>query len=126
MPHSGVQLKFDRRWLAFLRRDEIVRVDDVLAELCESGTTRSDIRLSRRHDLGPVDLGSIQAAYTNGEKRALQSNAEKRSLPMPLQKNSNTEDGCVCGKRVFDSAARKKVSPFKDYLLARHVSHDAR
>lgn len=115
MPHSGVQLKFDRGGgvAIFCGATEIGQgSDDVLAGIVAEvlGIDTFDVRLfTGDTDLGPVDLGSYSsrvtlmagnAALQAAERgKALLAEAVAQKLEVPKERL------CFAGKRVFDSAA---------------------
>ncbi|MCU1241953.1 MAG: aldehyde oxidase [Candidatus Acidoferrum typicum] len=115
MPHSGVQLKFDRGGgvTLFCGATEIGQgSDDVLASIVAEvlGLDTFDIRLyTGDTDLGPVDLGSYSsrvtimagnAALQAAERaKALIAEAVAERLSVPVERVRFAE------KRVFDSAA---------------------
>src|SRR5437879_11067415 len=115
MPHSGVQLKFDRGGgvTLFCGATEIGQgSDDVLASIVAEvlGLETFDIRLyTGDTDLGPVDLGSYSsrvtimagnAALQAAERaKSLIAEAVSERLSIPMERVRFAE------KRVFDSAA---------------------
>ena len=124
MPHSGVQLKFDRSGgvSLFCGATEIGQgSDDVLAAIVAEvlGIDTFDIRLfTGDTDLGPVDLGSYSsrvtlmagnAALQAAERgRAIIADAVAEKLEVPKERLRFAE------KRVFDSAAPEKGFTFQE------------
>jgi 4-hydroxybenzoyl-CoA reductase subunit alpha len=124
MPHSGVQLKFDRGGgvTLFCGSSEIGQgSDDVLAAIVAEilGLDTFDIRVyTGDTDLGPVDLGSYSSRVTlmagNAavqaveRARALLAQAVAERLDIPQERLR------FAGKRVFDSAAPEKSVPFAE------------
>ena len=124
MPHSGVQLKFDRSGgvSLFCGATEIGQgSDDVLAGIVAEvlGIDTFDIRLfTGDTDLGPVDLGSYSsrvtlmagnAALQAAERgRAIIADAVAEKLEVPKERLHFAD------KRVFDSAAPEKGFTFQD------------
>ena len=124
MPHSGVQLKFDRSGgvTIFCGATEIGQgSDDVLAGIVAEvlGIDTFDIRLfTGDTDLGPVDLGSYSsrvtlmagnAALEAAERgKAILSEAAAEKLQVPKERL------CFARKRVFDSAAPEKGLTFQE------------
>jgi 4-hydroxybenzoyl-CoA reductase subunit alpha len=124
MPHSGVQLKFDRGGgvTLFCGATEIGQgSDDVLASIVAEvlGLETFDIRLyTGDTDLGPVDLGSYSsrvtimagnAALQAAERaKALIAAAVSERLSVPLERLRFAE------KRVFDSAAPENGVTFTE------------
>jgi 4-hydroxybenzoyl-CoA reductase alpha subunit len=124
MPHSGVQLKFDRGGgvTVFCGATEIGQgSDDVLAGIVAEvlGLDTFDIRLfTGDTDLGPVDLGSYSSRVTimagNAALEAAEraksiiadAVSEKLAAPKDRLKFSN--------KRVFDSSAPEKGVTFAE------------
>jgi 4-hydroxybenzoyl-CoA reductase subunit alpha len=124
MPHSGVQLKFDRSGgvSIFCGATEIGQgSDDVLAGIVAEvlGIDPFDIRLfTGDTDLGPVDLGSYSSRVTlmagnaalqaaeRGKTLIAEAVAEK--LEVPKERLRFAE------KRVFDSIAPKKGVTFQE------------
>jgi 4-hydroxybenzoyl-CoA reductase subunit alpha len=124
MPHSGVQLKFDRGGgvTVFCGATEIGQgSDDVLAGIVAEvlGLDTFDIRLyTGDTDLGPVDLGSYSsrvtimagnAALQAAERaKALLAEAVAEHLAVPKERLRFAD------KYVFDSAAPDKRVPFRE------------
>jgi 4-hydroxybenzoyl-CoA reductase subunit alpha len=124
MPHSGVQLKFDRGGgvTLFCGATEIGQgSDDVLASIVAEvlGLDTFDIRLyTGDTDLGPVDLGSYSsrvtimagnAALQAAERaKALLSEAVAERLGVPPDRLRFAD------KRVFDSAAPENGVTFQE------------
>jgi 4-hydroxybenzoyl-CoA reductase subunit alpha len=124
MPHSGVQLKFDRSGgvSIFCGATEIGQgSDDVLAGIVAEvlGIDPFDIRLfTGDTDLGPVDLGSYSSRVTlmagnaalqaaeRGKTLIAEAVAEK--LEVPKERLRFAE------KRVFDSIAPEKGVTFQE------------
>jgi 4-hydroxybenzoyl-CoA reductase subunit alpha len=128
MPHSGVQLKFDRGGgvTIFCGATEIGQgSDDVLAGIVAEvlGLDTFDVRLyTGDTDLGPVDLGSYSSRVTimagnaasQAAKRgkALIAEAVAANLDVPAERLRFAE------KFVFDSAAPEKRMAFRDAVCA--------
>jgi 4-hydroxybenzoyl-CoA reductase alpha subunit len=124
MPHSGVQLKFDRSGgvSIFCGATEIGQgSDDVLAGIVAEvlGIDTFDIRLfTGDTDLGPVDLGSYSsrvtlmagnAALQAAERgKAIIGDAVAEKLEIPKERLR------FAGKRVFDSSAPEKGLTFQE------------
>src|SRR5438094_1949687 len=124
MPHSGVQLKFDRCGgvSIFCGATEIGQgSDDVLAGIVAQvlGIDPFDIRLfTGDTDLGPVDLGSYSsrvtlmagnAALQAAERgKAIIADAIAEKLDVPKERLSFAD------KRVFDSVAPEKGVSFEE------------
>jgi len=124
MPHSGVQLKFDRGGgvTLFCGASEIGQgSDDVLASIVAEvlGLDTFDIRLyTGDTDLGPVDLGSYSsrvtimagnAALQAAERaKSLLSEAAAEHLAVPPERLR------FANKRVFDSAAAENGVSFQE------------
>jgi 4-hydroxybenzoyl-CoA reductase subunit alpha len=124
MPHSGVQLKFDRGGgvTLFCGATEIGQgSDDVLASIVAEvlGLDTFDIRLyTGDTDLGPVDLGSYSsrvtimagnAALQAAERaKALLAEAAAERLAIPAERVRFAD------KRVFDSAAPENGVTFTE------------
>ncbi len=124
MPHSGVQLKFDRSGgvSIFCGATEIGQgSDDVLAGIVAEvlGIDTFDIRLfTGDTDLGPVDLGSYSSRVTlmagnaalqaaeRGKTIIAEAVAEKLEVPKERLRFAD--------KRVFDSAAPEKGLTFQE------------
>ena len=131
MPHSGVQLKFDRSGgvSIFCGATEIGQgSDDVLAGIVAEvlGIDTFDIRLfTGDTDLGPVDLGSYSsrvtlmagnAALQAAERgRAIIADAIAEKLDVPKERL------CFAGKRVFDSAAPEEGVSFQEAVCIAEV-----
>jgi 4-hydroxybenzoyl-CoA reductase subunit alpha len=128
MPHSGVQLKFDRGGgvTIFCGATEIGQgSDDVLAGIVAEvlGLDTFDVRLyTGDTDLGPVDLGSYSsrvtimagnAALQAAERgKALIAEAAAAKLDVPAERLQ------FAGKFVFDVAAPEKRLAFRDAVCA--------
>jgi 4-hydroxybenzoyl-CoA reductase subunit alpha len=128
MPHSGVQLKFDRGGgvTIFCGATEIGQgSDDVLAGIVAEvlGLDTFDVRLyTGDTDLGPVDLGSYSsrvtimagnAALQAAERaRALIAEAVAAKLDVPAERIRFAE------KFVFDMAMPEKRLAFRDAVCA--------
>jgi 4-hydroxybenzoyl-CoA reductase subunit alpha len=126
MPHSGVQLKFDRGGgvAIFCGATEIGQgSDDVLAGIVAEvlGIDTFDIRLfTGDTDLGPVDLGSYSsrvtlmagnAALQAAERgKALLAEAVAAKLEVPQERLRFVD------KRVFDSTAPEKGVSFAEAI----------
>ncbi len=124
MPHSGVQLKFDRSGgvSIFCGATEIGQgSDDVLAGIVAEvlGIDTFDIRLfTGDTDLGPVDLGSYSsrvtlmagnAALQAAERgKAIIADAVAEKLEVPKERLR------FAGKRVFDSATPEMGFTFQE------------
>jgi 4-hydroxybenzoyl-CoA reductase subunit alpha len=124
MPHSGVQLKFDRGGgvTVFCGATEIGQgSDDVLAGIVAEvlGLDTFDIRLyTGDTDLGPVDLGSYSsrvtimagnAALQAAERaKALLAQAVAEKLVVPRERLRFAD------KNVFDAADPEKRVPFRE------------
>src|SRR5713226_9369750 len=124
MPHSGVQLKFDRGgcFTLFSAATEIGQgSDDVLASIVAEvlGLDTFDIRpYTGDTDLGPVDLGSYSSRVTIMAGNAALQAAERAKcllaeavairLEVPKERLRFAE------KSVFDSAAPEKRVPFHE------------
>src|ERR1700687_6046323 len=124
MPHSGVQLKFDRGGgiTLFCGATEIGQgSDDVLASIVAEvlGLDTFDIRLyTGDTDLGPVDLGSYSSRVTimGGDAalqaadraKALLAEAVAERLAVPPDRPR------FAGKRAFDSAAPENGLTFQE------------
>jgi 4-hydroxybenzoyl-CoA reductase subunit alpha len=124
MPHSGVQVKFDRGGgvTLFCGATEIGQgSDDVLASIVAEvlGLDTFDIRLyTGDTDLGPVDLGSYSsrvtimagnAALQAAERaKALLAEAVSERLAVPPERLRFAD------KRVFDSIAPENGVPFQE------------
>jgi 4-hydroxybenzoyl-CoA reductase alpha subunit len=126
MPHSGVQLKFDRGGgvSIFCGATEIGQgSDDVLAAIVAEvlGIDPFDVRLfTGDTDLGPVDLGSYSSRVTlmagNAALQAAERGraflAEAAALKLEVPK----ERLRFAGKRVFDSATPDKGVSFAEAI----------
>jgi 4-hydroxybenzoyl-CoA reductase subunit alpha len=126
MPHSGVQLKFDRGGgvAIFCGATEIGQgSDDVLAGIVAEvlGIETFDVRLfTGDTDLGPVDLGSYSsrvtlmagnAALQAAERgKALLAEAVAAKLEVPKERLRFAD------KRVFDTAAPEKGVSFAEAI----------
>jgi 4-hydroxybenzoyl-CoA reductase subunit alpha len=126
MPHSGVQLKFDRGGgvAIFCGATEIGQgSDDVLAAIVAEvlGIDPFDVRLfTGDTDLGPVDLGSYSsrvtlmagnAALQAAERgKALLAEAVAINLEVPKERLR------FAGNRVFDSAVPEKGLSFSEAI----------
>jgi 4-hydroxybenzoyl-CoA reductase subunit alpha len=126
MPHSGVQLKFDRGGgvALFCGATEIGQgSDDVLASIVAEvlGIDIADIRVyTGDTDLGPVDLGSYSsrvtimagnAAIQAAEKaKALLAEAVARQLETPSERLR------FAGNEIFDSLAPEKRVTFQEAI----------
>ena len=114
MPHSGVQLKFDRGGgvSIFCGATEIGQgSDDVLASIVAEvlGIDPLDVRLfTGDTDLGPVDLGSYSSRVTlMAGNAALQAAERGKALlaeAVALELEVPQERLRFAGQRVFDSA----------------------
>jgi len=124
MPHSGVQLKFDRGGgvTIFCGATEIGQgSDDVLAGIVAEvlGIDPFDIRLfTGDTDLGPVDLGSYSSRVTlMAGNAALQAAERGKTLlaeAVALKLDVPKERLCFADKRVFDSSAPDKGVGFAE------------
>ena len=124
MPHSGVQLKFDRGGgvSIFCGATEIGQgSDDVLAGIVAEvlGIDPFDIRLfTGDTDLGPVDLGSYSSRVTlMAGNAALQAAERGKTLlaeAVALKLDVPKERLCFADKRVFDSSAPDKGVGFAE------------
>jgi len=124
MPHSGVQLKFDRGGgvTLFCGATEIGQgSDDVLASIVAEvlGLDTFDIRLyTGDTDLGPVDLGSYSSRVTiMAGNAALQAAERAKSLlaeAVAERVGVPPERLRFAGKRVFDSAAPENSVTFQE------------
>jgi len=107
MPHSGVQLKFDRGGgvTLFCGATEIGQgSDDVLASIVAEvlGLDTFDIRLyTGDTDLGPVDLGSYSSRVTimAGKRRAASRRARKISTSRSRERTSRGSGGAPALRR---------------------------
>ena len=124
MPHSGVQLKFDRGGgvTLFCGATEIGQgSDDVLASIVAEvlGLDTFDIRLyTGDTDLGPVDLGSYSSRVTiMAGNAALQAAERAKSLlaEAVAERLAVPADRVrFADKRVFDSAAPENGVTFQE------------
>jgi 4-hydroxybenzoyl-CoA reductase subunit alpha len=124
MPHSGVQLKFDRGGgvTLFCGATEIGQgSDDVLASIVAEvlGLETFDIRLyTGDTDLGPVDLGSYSSRVTIMAGNAALQAAEraKSLLAEAVAKRLNVPQNRLrfADKRAFDSAAPENGVAFQE------------
>jgi 4-hydroxybenzoyl-CoA reductase subunit alpha len=124
MPHSGVQLKFDRGGgvTLFCGATEIGQgSDDVLASIVAEilGLDTFDIRLyTGDTDLGPVDLGSYSSRVTLMAGNAALQAAEraKSLLAEATAERLGIPPGRLrfAGKRVFDSTAPENGVTFQE------------
>jgi 4-hydroxybenzoyl-CoA reductase subunit alpha len=124
MPHSGVQLKFDRGGgvTLFCGATEIGQgSDDVLASIVAEvlGLETFDIRLyTGDTDLGPVDLGSYSSRVTiMAGNAALQAAERAKALvaeAVAERLNIPAERLRFANKRVFDSAAPENGVTFQE------------
>ncbi len=126
MPHSGVQLKFDRGGgvAIFCGATEIGQgSDDVLAAIVAEvlGIEPFDVRLfTGDTDLGPVDLGSYSSRVTlMAGNAALQAAERGKALlaeAVALKLEVPKERLRFAGKRVFDSSAPDKGVNFAEAI----------
>jgi 4-hydroxybenzoyl-CoA reductase subunit alpha len=126
MPHSGVQLKFDRGGgvSVFCGATEIGQgSDDVLAGIVAEvlGIDPFDVRLfTGDTDLGPVDLGSYSSRVTlMAGNAALQAAERGKALlaeAVALKLEVPKERLRFSGSRVFDSAAPDKGVSFAEAI----------
>ena len=126
MPHSGVQLKFDRGGgvSVFCGATEIGQgSDDVLAGIVAEvlGIDPFDVRLfTGDTDLGPVDLGSYSSRVTlMAGNAALQAAERGKALlaeAVALKLEVPKERLRFAGSRVFDSAAPDKGVSFAEAI----------
>ncbi|PYU10640.1 MAG: aldehyde oxidase [Acidobacteria bacterium] len=126
MPHSGVQLKFDRGGgvSVFCGATEIGQgSDDVLAGIVAEvlGIDPFDIRLfTGDTDLGPVDLGSYSSRVTlMAGNAALQAAERGKGLlaeAVALKLEIPKERLRFADKRVFDSTAPDKGVSFPEAI----------
>ena len=126
MPHSGVQLKFDRGGgvSIFCGATEIGQgSDDVLAGIVAEvlGIDPFDIRLfTGDTDLGPVDLGSYSSRVTlMAGNAAIQAAERGKSLlaeAVALKLEIPKDRLCFADKRVFDSTAPEKGVSFAEAI----------
>jgi 4-hydroxybenzoyl-CoA reductase subunit alpha len=126
MPHSGVQLKFDRGGgvSVFCGATEIGQgSDDVLAGIVAEvlGIDPLDVRLfTGDTDLGPVDLGSYSSRVTlMAGNAALQAADRGKALlaeAVALKLEVPKERLRFAGKRVFDSAAPDQGVSFAEAI----------
>ena len=128
MPHSGVQLKFDRGGgvTIFCGATEIGQgSDDVLAGIVAEvlGLDTFDVRLyTGDTDLGPVDLGSYSSRVTiMAGNAALQAAERAKSLlavAAAAKLDVPAERLRFAEKFVFDAAAPEKRMAFRDAVCA--------
>src|SRR5438067_4214099 len=126
MPHSGVQLKFDRGGgvSVFCGATEIGQgSDDVLAGIVAEvlGIDPFDVRLfTGDTDLGPVDLGSYSSRVTlMAGNAALQAAERGKALlaeAVALKLDLPKERLRFADKRIFDSAAPEKGVSFAEAI----------
>ena len=126
MPHSGVQLKFDRGGgvSIFCGATEIGQgSDDVLAGIVAEvlGIDPFDIRLfTGDTDLGPVDLGSYSSRVTlMAGNAALQAAERGKALlaeAVALKLEVPRERLRFAGRRVFDSTAPESGVSFAEAI----------
>jgi 4-hydroxybenzoyl-CoA reductase subunit alpha len=126
MPHSGVQLKFDRGGgvTLFCGATEIGQgSDDVLASIVAEvlGLDTFDIRLyTGDTDLGPVDLGSYSSRVTiMAGNAALQAAERAKSLlaeAVAERLGVPPDHLRFADKRVFDSAAPENGVSFQEAI----------
>ena len=126
MPHSGVQLKFDRGGgvSIFCGATEIGQgSDDVLAGIVAEvlGIDPFDIRLfTGDTDLGPVDLGSYSSRVTlmagNAAIQAAERGKELLAEAVALKLEMPRERLRFADKRVFDSTAPEKGVSFAEAI----------
>ncbi len=124
MPHSGVQLKFDRGGgvTIFCGATEIGQgSDDVLAGIVAEvlGIDPFDVRLfTGDTDLGPVDLGSYSSRVTlmagNAAIQAAERGKALLAEAVALKLEIPKERLRFAGGRVFDSAALEKGVAFAE------------
>ena len=126
MPHSGVQLKFDRGGgvSVFCGATEIGQgSDDVLAGVVAEvlGIDPFDIRLfTGDTDLGPVDLGSYSSRVTlmagNAAIQAAERGKALLAEAVALKLDVPKERLHFADKRVFDSTAPDKGVSFPEAI----------
>jgi 4-hydroxybenzoyl-CoA reductase subunit alpha len=126
MPHSGVQLKFDRGGgvSIFCGATEIGQgSDDVLAGIVAEvlGIDTFDVRLfTGDTDLGPVDLGSYSSRVTlMAGNAALQAAERGKALiaeAVALKLEVPKERLRFADRRVFDSSAPEKGVTFSEAI----------
>lgn len=126
MPHSGVQLKFDRGGgvSIFCGATEIGQgSDDVLAGIVAEvlGIDTFDVRLfTGDTDLGPVDLGSYSSRVTlMAGNAALQAAERGKALiaeAVALKLDVPKEKLRFADRRVFDSSAPEKGVTFAEAI----------
>ena len=126
MPHSGVQLKFDRGGgiSVFCGATEIGQgSDDVLAGIVAEvlGIDPFDIRLfTGDTDLGPVDLGSYSSRVTlmagNAAIQAAERGKALLAEAVALKLEVPKERLRFADKRVFDSAVPEKGVRFAEAI----------
>ena len=124
MPHSGVQLKFDRGGgvTVFCGATEIGQgSDDVLAGIVAEvlGIDPFDVRLfTGDTDLGPVDLGSYSSRVTlmagNAAIQAAERGKALLAEAVAIKLEVPKERLRFAGGRVFDSAAPEKGIAFAE------------
>ena len=124
MPHSGVQLKFDRGGgvSVFCGATEIGQgSDDVLAGIVAEvlGIDPFDVRLfTGDTDLGPVDLGSYSSRVTlmagNAAIQAAERGKALLAEAVGLKLEVPKERLRFADRRVFDSTAPGKSVPFAE------------
>ncbi len=132
MPHSGVQLKFDRGGgvSIFCGATEIGQgSDDVLAAIVAEvlGIDPFDVRLfTGDTDLGPVDLGSYSSRVTlMAGNAALQAAERGRALlaeAVALKLDIPKERLRFADKRVFDSSRPDKGVSFTEAICLAEAS----
>src|SRR5215469_16837128 len=126
MPHSGVQLKFDRGGgvSIFCGATEIGQgSDDVLAGIVAEvlGIDPFDVRLfTGDTDLGPVDLGSYSSRVTlmagNAAIQAAERGKALLAEAVALKLEVPKERLRFVGRRVFDSSAPEKGVSFPEAI----------
>src|SRR5437764_10635182 len=124
MPHSGVQLKFDRGGgvSIFCGATESGQAsDDVLASIVAEvlGIDPFDVRLfTGDTDLGPVDLGSYSSRVTlmagNAALQAAERGKARLAEAVALKLDLPKERLRFADRRVFDSAAPEKGVSFEE------------
>src|SRR5437870_13817919 len=124
MPHSGVQLKFDRGGgvAIFCGATEIGQgSDDVLAAIVAEvlGINPFEIRLfTGDTDLGPVDLGSYSSRVTlmagNGALQAAERGKAIIAEGVAEKLEVAKERMSFADKRVFDSVASERGFSFDE------------
>jgi 4-hydroxybenzoyl-CoA reductase subunit alpha len=128
MPHSGVQLKFDRGGgvTIFCGATEIGQgSDDVLAGIVAEvlGLDTFDVRLyTGDTDLGPVDLGSYSSRVTIMAGNAALQAAERAKALLAVAAAAKLDVPAerlrFADKFVFDTAAPEKRLAFRDAVCA--------